>query len=360
MKGYAFIVCFILVLLMAAVPVTATSTTSTTKVSSTDSITTISPAVAETSDTVTVTITGVNFSVNTGSVWLEKSDESNIDATIISWTYNTIKCSIKTKSTTETGKWNVVVGKDAGGYTTIVKTGGFSVTKLPTVTSITPESGQVDDDVDFTIAGKDFDEDMDYEVFLYNTDYDNITADSVDVDSSTKISGTFDLSDADDDTYDVCIEDEYGAVKCKKNAFKVVTNAEGTIEISSSPSGATIYIDDITNGTTPRNVNILIGSHKVTLKKAGYSDWAKIVNVEEDETTEVDATLYAVATATPTTQPTAVPTTARTATSRTTVKSTMKIPTTYADPVTTTAASPVDPALIIGTICLAFIALRKN
>jgi hypothetical protein len=354
MKGYAFIICFILVLLITAVPVTATTTTI-----SGDSISSVSPSTGQAGDTISIGIEGLNFTTTKGSVRFEKSGDTDIDATIKTWTPSSITCTIKISTARDAGMWNVVVVKGFDS-TEIVKTNGFAVSKPVTITSITPESGQADNDVDFTIAGKDFDKDTDYDVFLYNTDYDNITADSVDVVSTTKITGTFDLSDADADTYDFCIEDEYGAVKCKKNAFEVLTNAEGTIEISSSPSGATIYIDDITNGTTPRNVNILVGSHKVTLKKTGYSDWAKIVNVEEDDTVEVDATLYAVATATPTTPPTAVPTTARTATPRTTVKSTIKIPTTYADPVTTAAASPVDPAVIIGAICLAFIALRKH
>jgi hypothetical protein len=360
MKGYAFIVCFILVLLMAAVPVSATSTTSTSTLAAEfGSITTVSPSVAETSDTVTVTLTGVNFTNTAGSVWLEKSGESNIVATVNSWTYNTIKCSITTKSSTEPGKWNVVVGKD-GDKTTIVKSSGFAVTKPVTITSLTPETGQIDDDVDFTIAGKEFDEDTIKEVFLTQDDYKNNITSDYSVDTSTKIKGDFDLSDADEGTYHLCIEDIYGGVVCKKKVFKITSNAEGTIDIASSPSGATIYIDDITNGTTPRSVNILVGSHKIILKKTGYQDWGKTVNVEEDDTVEVDATLYAAATATPTTQPTAVPTTARTATPRTTVKSTMKIPTTYAEPVTTAAASPVDPVLIISAICLAFIALRKH
>ena len=56
MKGYAFIVCFILVLLMAAVPVTATTTTI-----SGDSITSVSPSTGQKGDTVSVVITGLNF-----------------------------------------------------------------------------------------------------------------------------------------------------------------------------------------------------------------------------------------------------------------------------------------------------------
>lgn len=357
MKGFTFIVCFILVLLITAVPVTATNTTI-----SGDSITTVSPKSGLAGEIVEVTITGLNFTTQTGSVRLEMDDESDIDASsITSWSPSQIVCRFNIKSTKEPGEWDVVVVK---GYddTVIVKANGFAITTPPTISSISPTSGQADDEIDFTITGKDFDEELIEEIFLYNEDYDNITADN-DFDVSSdgkKITGTFDLDDADDDTYQLCIEDKYGAVVCKKKAFEITSNEYGTIEISSSPSDATIYIDDKINGTTPRNIDIIVGSYKVTLKKAGYSDWSKIVNVYEDEDTEVDVTLYAAATATPTPTRTAAETTARTATPRTTVKSTIKIPTTWVDPVTTAAESPVDPALIIGSLGLAFIALRRR
>ncbi|WP_292346345.1 MULTISPECIES: PEGA domain-containing protein [unclassified Methanoregula] len=217
-------------------------------------------------------------------------------------------------------------------------------------------------DVDFTIAGKNFNKDYIDDVFLSIDDFDtNISADDFKVDSSTKITGTFDLGDVDEEgDYDICIIDDFGSVECKKKAFEVITNAEGTLEIDSNPSGAAIYIDNVANGTTPRDIDILVGTYKVILKKAGYQDWSKTVNVQEDETTTIDATLYAAPTATPTqTQstpyPTATPTTART-----TIKSTMKIPTTYAEVPTTTAASPIEPWVIIGAVCLALIALRKR
>ncbi len=180
--------------------------------------------------------------------------------------------------------------------------------------------------------------------------------------SATSITGTFDLdSDAGLDTYQLCIRNSFGGIECKKNAFEITTNAEGTIEISSSPTGATILIDNIANGTTPKDIDILVGSHKVTLRKTGYQDWSKTVNVQEDKSVVVDANLYAAATATPTTERT---TTERTTTiprtSRTTVKSTVKVPTTFADTPVPTEESPAEPALIIGATCLAFIALRKH
>jgi len=229
-----------------------------------------------------------------------------------------------------------------------------------TLTSISPTSGQIDDDVDFTLVGTNLD-DVE-EVYLYYKNSDNITADSdFDIsDDGKKIKGTFDLSDAEEGTYDVCVMDSYNVVKCDPS-FKVTTNEVGSIDIASNPSGASIFVDGIANGTTPNTVDIIAGSHKIILRKTGYEEWGKIVTVTDGETTEVNGNLNAIsasATAAPTNNPAPVVTT-RPTTARTTVKSTVKVPTSWADKPTTTAASPGDPVIIIGTLGLAFLALRK-
>ena len=350
-----------ILLLMAAVPVTATSATI-----SGDAISSLYPSVGYADGkTVTYTVTGVNFTTVSGEVTLMKSGENNISATITSWSSNTIVCKMKITSSKEPGTWDLVVVKSYDG-TEIVKSDALTITGPITLTSITPASGQVDDDnVDFTLVGTNFDQDEDQaeEVFLYNGDYDNITAD-FDIDSSTKITGTFDLTDAEDDTYDVCVKDSFGTVLCDL-AFEITTNEVGSIDIASSPSGATIYVDGIANGTTPATVDdVIAGSHKIILRKTGYEDWGKIVNIEDGETSEIDATLYALATATPalTTSPITIPAT-QPATVRTTVRSTIKVPTTWADTTAaTTAASPVDPAVVIGAagIGIGFAVLRRR
>jgi hypothetical protein len=370
MKRFTLIVCFILLalLLIAAVPVTATTTTSTTTVNG-DSITSIYPKVGYADgNTVTYTIKGVNFTTVEGDVWLERSGESNIEASsITTWSgsSNTIVCKFKITSAKEKGAWNLVIRKTYGSDVDyIVKSGAFTIVTPITLTSISPSTGSSgDDDVDFTLVGTGFENDENEieDVYLFNEDYDdNATAD-FDIDSSTKIKGSFDLEDVEDDKYDVCVEDSFETVFCDLT-YTVNTLEYGSLDISSSPSGAAIYIDGIANGTTPNTVDdVVAGSHKITLKKSGYQDWGKIVSVTEDDTTEVDATLYAVATATPvqTTNPTAAAT-SRPTTARTTAKSTIKVPTTWADTPAPTTASPVDPVLIIGTAGLAFIALRKH
>jgi len=69
-----------------------------------------------------------------------------------------------------------------------------------------------DNDVDFTLVGTGLSEVT--EVYLYNSDYDNIDAKYVDVVSSTTVEGTFDLSDTEEDTYEVCVVDSLDADEC--------------------------------------------------------------------------------------------------------------------------------------------------
>ncbi|MFA5267688.1 MAG: PEGA domain-containing protein [Methanoregula sp.] len=353
MKRFTLIVCFCL-LLIIAVPVSANV--------GEDSISTISPSGGATDNVVTVTITGQNFSTSQypGSVRLEKSGKSDITSSSCSeWSSTQVKCKFNIPKNAATGMWDLVVVK-GNNLGEIEKDDMFTVTDPMTLTSISPKSGRNDDDdVDFTIKGKNFEDNI-ASVYLLSDDDEEITADDFERESSTEITGTFDLEDEDEGTYDVCVEDDYGAVECDLE-FEITSTASGSIAISSSPSGAAIYIDNIANGTTPNTVDdLLVGSYKIVLKKSGYEDWGKIVNVEEEEEAEVDAKLYAVATATPTTKSTPAPTTVPRTTVRTTVKSTIKIPTTWVDTPTTTAESPLDPAILIGAVGLVFLALRKH
>lgn len=335
-------------LLILAVPVSAALT---------PTITNISPAVGYTDGkTLSYTITGTNFDGTTtdeGDVWLEMPGEDDISAySILTWTNTSIVCRFKIFTTIEPGDWDLVVLNKDGLSTK--KNDAFTIMAPMTLKSISPSSAQMDDnDVDFTLVGTGLSEVT--EVYLYNSDYDKIYAKYVDVVSSTTVEGTFDLSDTEEDTYDVCVVDSFDADECDLS-FKITTDAVGSIDISSSPSGASIYVDGALKGTTPDTVDDLAeGSYKVVLKKSGYSDWGKIVKVTEGDTTTVDADLDALTTA-----PTAVPTTAPT-TVKTAAKSTLKVPTSWPSVTApSTTASPLDPAIIVGIICLMFIAFRKH
>ena len=66
----------------------------------------------------------------------------------------------------------------------------------------------------------------------------------------------------------------------------------GSVSISSSPSGASVYVDTVYRGVTPIVVgNLYVGTHGATLVKAGYNDWQQYFNVAAGGTTYLNAQL---------------------------------------------------------------------
>jgi hypothetical protein len=55
--------------------------------------------------------------------------------------------------------------------------------------------------------------------------------------------------------------------------------AQVSIAIDSSPAGADVEIDGGFVGSTPSTVTAAPGSHRITVKKKGYTDWTKTLNV---------------------------------------------------------------------------------
>lgn len=72
----------------------------------------------------------------------------------------------------------------------------------------------------------------------------------------------------------------------------------GTVAVTSSPLGADIEIDGRNYGVTPRNIDIIIGKHEITLSKKDYRPHKETFEVREDRNTEVSATLGHTAQAT--------------------------------------------------------------
>jgi len=73
-----------------------------------------------------------------------------------------------------------------------------------------------------------------------------------------------------------------------------LTPAIGSISVSSTPSGATIYVEPYlgTKGKTPNTITpVSPGDYTITLSLAGYQDWTKEVQVKGGETAYVHATL---------------------------------------------------------------------
>ena len=66
----------------------------------------------------------------------------------------------------------------------------------------------------------------------------------------------------------------------------------GSISVSSTPSGASIFLDRSYYGTTPfRIANFAAGSHNITLELTGYQDWSQTIGVEAGQISPVTAPL---------------------------------------------------------------------
>ncbi len=78
------------------------------------------------------------------------------------------------------------------------------------------------------------------------------------------------------------------------NAVLSPVTTTGSISVSSSPSGASVYLDGGTTaiGVTPLTKSgITAGTHSLTLRKAGYLDYGTSVSVTGGKTTTITATL---------------------------------------------------------------------
>ena len=51
------------------------------------------------------------------------------------------------------------------------------------------------------------------------------------------------------------------------------------LAVASTPAGADIEVDGNFMGNTPSSVNLTSGSHQVVVKKKGFVDWNKTLNV---------------------------------------------------------------------------------
>jgi hypothetical protein len=69
----------------------------------------------------------------------------------------------------------------------------------------------------------------------------------------------------------------------------------GSLDVRSSPSGASIYIDGVYKGVTPKVISGLsAGSHQAKVTKSGYNDYTRTTSVTAGKTTPVSATLSSI------------------------------------------------------------------
>ncbi|KAF5410584.1 MAG: hypothetical protein C5S47_06295 [Candidatus Methanogasteraceae archaeon] len=77
---------------------------------------------------------------------------------------------------------------------------------------------------------------------------------------------------------------------------ETLTQKAGRITVSSSPSGADIYLDGIHKGTTSKTISsVEVGSHTIKLEKSGYETVTRTVAVRAYETATVSETLTELA-----------------------------------------------------------------
>ncbi|MDV4342888.1 PEGA domain-containing protein [Methanoculleus sp. YWC-01] len=78
------------------------------------------------------------------------------------------------------------------------------------------------------------------------------------------------------------------------------STSTGSISVTSSPSGAEVYIDNAYKGITPLTVDgVAAGTHAVRVALAGYGDWSTSVQVGAGSTASASASLSPVPTQAP-------------------------------------------------------------
>jgi hypothetical protein len=95
--------------------------------------------------------------------------------------------------------------------------------------------------------------------------------------------------------YSIDIEVKPGATS-NVMATLVPNTQYGSISVSSTPTGASLYVDTIYEGVTNQIVSSLAtGTHTVTLKKSGYQDYSQTATVNNAQTTYLSITLSPLA-----------------------------------------------------------------
>jgi len=78
------------------------------------------------------------------------------------------------------------------------------------------------------------------------------------------------------------------------NATVTTIIGPGTLEISSSPSGAKIYVNGEYKGVTPLTLSLMPGTYEVRITKDGYEDYTGMIGVKTGKTRSISVTLKPV------------------------------------------------------------------
>ena len=74
----------------------------------------------------------------------------------------------------------------------------------------------------------------------------------------------------------------------------VTTPATGSVEVSSAPPGAEVYLDNVYRGTTPVTIIGEPGPHTLELRLRDYQPWSKSIQIEGGAKGYVDTALVPV------------------------------------------------------------------
>ncbi len=68
----------------------------------------------------------------------------------------------------------------------------------------------------------------------------------------------------------------------------LLSPAMGEIKLTSTPSGASVFLDDSLKGVAPIIIsNVPVGKHIIKVTKSGYQDWQQEITVSSDKTIEI-------------------------------------------------------------------------
>jgi hypothetical protein len=255
-------------------------------------ISTITPAYGFNNSMVSITnLSGTGFSSG-ATVKITKAGQTNISASEVSVNATKIACNFDITGK-PAGYWNVVVTNPDGQSAT--RTDGFEIKNAlatATLSSITPNTGVVNSTVTITdLAGTNFLGTA--TIRLRRTGYNDIPG-TVTTQTSTKITGTFDLNGRTPGSYEVCVlNDGINPVCALVFAITAQNEANNSISFYSIPSGAKVIINTNFQGYTPLIIRpVPNGTYQIILQYAGYADWSQNITVNGDAKT-VNVTLSA-------------------------------------------------------------------
>ena len=121
------------------------------------------------------------------------------------------------------------------------------------------------------------------EIYLLGTKTNKVTPDSIDQLNSGDYDITLKKANYRDTTFKITV---YDSLTTSKMVVLQSIFETGRIFLESEPVGAEIYLDSLNTGfSTPDTLtNIIVGEHKITLKKENYRDTSFVVSVNANET----------------------------------------------------------------------------